>query len=383
MSDLAIDANGSSAEYLDSVRHPAPVLFARSVGDRATHFAISDGRRIRYVVPRKSRLGLAGLKFFANDWKTVFYKVQCLFGGYPRLWLAPNNRYHELLNVSQACEGELVVRLGTPGPYTKDTAVLIGRDGMPLSVAKVGCSDAAAALLTNEARWLRRLSSSAIAPHVPMLHSVSLEGRSCYLVQSASMPTGKAPGLERCLTFLYHLQQCDKPVAYDEGLMKAEMRVRFERLRRRLSPTLIGGLETALATVEHGLSRSAIAMVPAHGDFARWNMRMTKGRLLVFDWEYARAQCLPLYDLCHFLLMPLAVRRALTQEDARRTLSHIRELGSQLPRGCNQQAAAELQMLAYLADIVLIYLESRGGEDGGHVVRQYVRLIHNFALWRS
>jgi hypothetical protein len=359
------------------------MLFAASVGQRATHFAISDGRRIRYVVPRKCRLGLAGLKFFAHDWKTVFYKVQCLLGGYPRLWFAPNSRYHELLYVLKACEGELVVRLGTPGPYTKDTAVLIGHDGMPLSVAKVGCSDAAAALLTNEARWLRRLCTCAVAPHVPKLLSVSLEGTSCYLVQSASKPTRKAPGLERCMEFLYRLQQCDRPVAYDESLMKAEMRVRFERLRGRLSPTLVGRLETALATVEEGLSPSAIAMVPAHGDFARWNMRMTEKGLLVFDWEYARAQCLPLYDLCHFLLMPIAVRRGLTQEDATRTLSRIRELGSQLPLDCSQNAAAELQMLAYLADVVLIHLESRGGEDGGHVVQQYARLIHNFPLWRS
>lgn len=46
-----------------------------------------------------------------------------------------------------------------------------------------------------------------------------------------------------------------------------------------------------------------------HGDFAHWNTRVRAGRLYVFDWEYCQRLGLPLKDLFHFILIPVAVAR--------------------------------------------------------------------------
>jgi hypothetical protein len=46
-----------------------------------------------------------------------------------------------------------------------------------------------------------------------------------------------------------------------------------------------------------------------HGDLAPWNLIQTRGGLLAVDWEYARSETAPLYDLAHFVVQSGALLR--------------------------------------------------------------------------
>lgn len=69
-------------------------------------------------------------------------------------------------------------------------------------------------------------------------------------------------------------------------------------------------LNAALALVESDVdpSDSTVPAALVHGDFAPWNIKdlpgnLSGGECTLIDWEMARQDGLPLYDLCHFYYM--------------------------------------------------------------------------------
>jgi hypothetical protein len=97
----------------------------------------------------------------------------------------------------------------------------------------------------------------------------------------------------------------------------------------------------------------------AHGDFAPWNTRaLADGSLYLFDWEFARPECIPLYDEFHF---EFSVRLLLRKR--RWTVSNLIEyLGSIQSDG---PARVSLLFLAFLTDLTLFYFVAmhRRGQD--------------------
>lgn len=50
---------------------------------------------------------------------------------------------------------------------------------------------------------------------------------------------------------------------------------------------------------------SKIPLVVVHGDFVSYNLRVNKKKLVLFDWEYARIDGIPLFDIFHFIFQGL------------------------------------------------------------------------------
>ena len=95
---------------------------------------------------------------------------------------------------------------------------------------------------------------------------------------------------------------------------------------------------------------------------------------------------LPLKNAVLFphLLMPLAVRREIQSAEAHRILVRTTSLARELNGGVEKVLAAPAQMLAYLLDVCLFYLESNNGNaDGDLVVQRYGKLIDSFAEWSA
>jgi hypothetical protein len=104
----------------------------------------------------------------------------------------------------------------------------------------------------------------------------------------------------------------------------------------------------------------------------------------VFDWEFARDGYVPLYDLYHYHLMPIAVRKHISMGQARCALRSVVHETEGLPGGADKRRHAAAQMLAYLLDVCLFYLESNNGDDHGDmVVLRYGKLIDRFGEWSS
>jgi aminoglycoside phosphotransferase (APT) family kinase protein len=60
-------------------------------------------------------------------------------------------------------------------------------------------------------------------------------------------------------------------------------------------------LGVLLERIPHQLRDEELPFYFSHGDFVPWNTLIVEERPFLFDWEYARPQWLPGYDLFHFL----------------------------------------------------------------------------------
>lgn len=365
-------------------------LWSSTTRDSATHRAVSDLRRTRFIVPVQRRMASLGLATFLPAGKRLAMQaMESLTTRYSPApaWLRETELLRELKQVAGNPQAVTIARIGTPGPYTKNTVLFMGVEGEPLAIAKVGTTDAAAALLCNEARWLTRLAGTPLALQVPRLIEMVERASACVLLESAG---AGEPGSSRRpqphhIQFLAQLQQVTDPLTgFDGSRMQRAMHDTFGSLHGKLSDDWRRRGEDTLQILEPALGGSQLPMVAAHRDFAGWNMLEAADRLFVFDWEFAREGYAPLYDLFHYHLMPIAVRKDVSVGQARSAVRSVMVEAEGLPDGTSKCAGAAAQMLAYLLDVCLFYLESNHGDDRGDmVVLRYGKLIDRFGDWSS
>lgn len=200
----------------------------------------------------------------------------------------------DLLGVaSVAC----AVRFGTAGLYAKTAALAIDRDGEALACAKLADAPAARDALIHEARILGRLAGEALLDK--RIPAVLFDGvwQGYRLLVTTVSDCAAAPSHFCAL----HRDFLD--------------RLRFGTARRSLfantsmwrgmcdrRETLCPEGRRRFLDLESRLSGQAIDVWMAHGDFAAWNTRCCGNGLFVFDWEYAREEATPGWDLFHFHL---------------------------------------------------------------------------------
>src|SRR5205814_2134309 len=78
-------------------------------------------------------------------------------------------------------------------------------------------------------------------------------------------------------------------------------------------------LERFLPTLDQMTVTSTIV----HGDFAPWNLRLHRGRISAFDWEYGELDGPPLADEAHFTLQLGFQMQNWTPPQARNALMNI------------------------------------------------------------
>ena len=355
------------------------LLFLPAAVHQATHVTVRDRRRTRYIVPRPAGPRRASLAFFVAPQKRALLTAQDMlrpmWGAVDRRYLVEAELLRRLRDLAGVRAEHVALSLGSPGPHAKDTLALLGPWGTPVAVVKIASTAAAAALLEHERAWLDRLQGDPVLrQHAPrVLAHGSIEG--CRLLAQTAV---RGDFMDECpssgvLEVLAHLQQAGSGGVFAESAMRAAIRSRLEKLRPRLAPDWLQRVELACELVEGELAR--VETVPAHRDFVHWNMRGCGERVVVFDWEHASDGYLPLTDLYHFLLMPHALTRPLSAEDARGTVATASRL---LPSACKPT----WQLLAYLLDLSLAFLEADQGEVRSAAVRHYGQLIDDFPHWR-
>jgi len=202
--------------------------------------------------------------------------------------------------------------LGEPTPYRKITALVFGREGEPLAVAKAGCTPAAAALIANERAALETVGSMAsrgmVSP-APLGHGKTgpvswiletplLLGRpspkalrkehSAFLVELARGTVQKMP-LDSFGIWTHLQRALDSPDRSIKAGFEAERPFVAELVRRFQSMRAEDADEDWPFTA-------------AHGDFTPWNMRLSEGRLALFDWEYFLPAAPAGWDLLYFII---------------------------------------------------------------------------------
>lgn len=136
----------------------------------------------------------------------------------------------------------------------------------------------------------------------------------------------------------------------------------FASVEGELAPAWHALLQSMLEILRRELGGALLPMGLAHGDFAPWNMRtLPDGSLYLFDWEFARPDCTPLYDVFHF---EFAVRLLLLRR--RWTVSNLVEYLGRIQ--LQKPIRASLLFLAFLTDLTLFYFLAmhRQGENQVH-----------------
>ncbi len=188
------------------------------------------------------------------------------------------------------------ISLGTPGPHRKPVVQVLEGSGRTLAYAKIGWDEPTCELVSNEAAALRGMAGKELQGlRLPaLLHLGPWHGRLVCL-QSCPPPEARQAGRDLDANYLAALQEL-------AGLGLRRLRLGeslfWERLSRRTRESYPGAL---LARVPPPLQDQEFPFHFSHGDFVPWNALVVDGRSFLFDWEYARPQWLPGYDLFHFL----------------------------------------------------------------------------------
>jgi len=208
---------------------------------------------------------------------------------------------------------DFAISLGTPGAHRKPVIQVLEAGGMALAYAKIGWNEATCELVGNEAEVLRRMAGADLPGlSLPnLLHQGRWQGRLVCLQSPAPRGATRA-GRDLDSGYLGALHDLaaieSRPLPLGESPFWASLR-RWVGLLPGAGYG--GGLSALLERVPRRLREEQLPCRFCHGDFVPWNALRFNGRPFLFDWEYARWQWLPGYDLFHFLFQS---RLLLTRE---------------------------------------------------------------------
>jgi hypothetical protein len=345
----------------------------------STHRIIFRREYARYILPTDARARATAIAFFSADARTrlglcVFSSLAGKSGAVP-CCAAP--LLEEVLASIHATGAHWAISNSMPGPWSKGTVLVMDPRRRPRAVVKVGNAEIAAALIENESGWLRTLARrSVLARAVPRLLDFRSRGSATWLAQEPLAGSPAGPALKPPhLRFLGLLQQ-ELPIArgFPGSAMETEMQTQLREIGPRIGAEWRERVERGLEQMRT-LLPADLLMTAAHRDFAPFNLRVSHGELRVFDWEHARLGYIPLYDVFHFLLAPLAVRAPLAP-------ARIRAAIRKAARGATalqQPASAPAQCLAYLLALSLSYMHGRGGTADEPVTRHCAAAIDALA----
>lgn len=259
----------------------------------------------------------------------------------------------------------VVIHIGTPGAYRK--AVLgLWAGGAAQAIIKLALAPAADPWVVWEAHVLSRLMDWGEGLIPKLLYTGQHAGRAFH----ATAPVMGHPAPKRLtrqhLTYSARLfRQESSQYPWSESPLRAEW---LEQIARRGLVEQLPTLEQAVIWLEKRLAQKMLSFGWAHGDFVPWNTRCVDGRLLVLDWEMARPNRPPGYDILHFESMQAALRGR-PPKISWKTLRAWLEVNAPEWVGLEQEL-----YVTYLVDQAIYYLKAKleAPEVGEEVVLNWL-----------
>jgi hypothetical protein len=184
----------------------------------------------------------------------------------------------------------------------KIVAALLDAEGVPALFLKVVLGAEPARLCGLEGEALAALAPTTLSHSVPTLVSMSLGETFGVLVTEA------VPGTQLQATAMPTAAVVE--LAAEIGTFRASHETVSEFAARAAPRAARGdgvGLANVFAAAAAGDGTAAtLPLRFAHGDFVPWNMRAHGSSVVAVDWELC-ADRPPLWDICHFLVQPVAM----------------------------------------------------------------------------
>jgi len=152
----------------------------------ASHLALRWKGRMRYAVPLDARAQTACWRLFQPGRLELPLRAMARL---PRVFGVTHCVESEKLAlIRQAIGREAGIsccRAGTPGPWSKDTILMLDHSAEPLMIVKAGRGEPVDRLLRNEAEWLRTLRDlPQLAGHVPEMVAHRAGADLCFVAQT-------------------------------------------------------------------------------------------------------------------------------------------------------------------------------------------------------
>jgi hypothetical protein len=343
-----------------------------------THLALRWKGRVRYTVPREWAGQNACWKLFKPGMLAFPMRAKAAMPGLlGSVACVESDNLAVIRDAIRTEAGLSSCRAGSPGPWSKETILLLNKNtAQPLYLVKAGAGQAVDALLRNEADWLETLRNEpSLAGHIPELVAHRSGADLCFVAQHAvagnlDFRLGAAQ-----LDFLCKLQSASvHSMRFEDSKLYRTLNSRLTDLEGHLTEAWSERLKKAMLKITEAFSDKPLLVVAAHNDFTPWNIRIEDGQALVFDWEHAANEQLPLFDPLHFTLLPMALKSLTTENIVQRMHETMQLCHERFGRELCSEALA--QALAYLVNISTLYLWSaRGNCDSDLVVRSYAHVI--------
>lgn len=281
--------------------------------------------------------------------------------------------------------GSVALAPGRFGDERKVIALALDRKAARLAFVKIGLTPAAHDALANESAWLERLSRTSLERTVPRLLGFHQHGTQTFVAISPGPDrSGPVKLTPLHLDWLRAFQQLDQRNAtFADSATEYRFQFLWPRIHTSVTEKWQRRIDRTISSIRCDLGKHTLKLTPAHGDFAPWNTRMgTSGRLFVFDWEYARSDCLPLYDVTHFQFM-----KSITLEGGVSPADVLRWLQKRVMPHAEPDLPVSLipvLLRAYLADLALHHLAgmaTRGLQDDDLVLSAVTPLLDEQSRW--
>lgn len=271
--------------------------------------------------------------------------------------------------LSAALRTKTVVSLyvGAPRANRKPVLQALTPDGEVLGFVKVGVNPLTDELVRNEAAALTFFASMPLAHLRPprLLHHGQWRGREVLVQQalSAARPARNNAELNRAMAEVAGVRGLSRlPAArspYWQGLRS--------RLRALARDELADPLLRVLGRLEAAQGAANLAFGSWHGDWTPWNMTMSGGRALVWDWERFETGVPVGYDAVHYWLQGAIIRAGASPVTAAEAA--LRKAPETLaPLGVEPDAAS-LVAAMYLVEIGARYVHDGQAETGARLGR--------------
>ena len=330
-------------------------------------FSNADGKQ--WIMPAR-RMAVAMNLYQPSNWKGRLVKVglPCLHRvGAVRRFL---HTQPERLRLSDELQGvlcqafqtkrvEFSLFCGTPGVHQKLT-MQVSDGNRLLGYCKMSDRADIMALFQQEAKLLGELRQQGLADVPEALFCGQLSGEVGLFVQS-TVKTWRSKVPHRWSAsqedFLKRMHEATKQMLPFE---QTDYHAALLGLREHLHWLPEAARPLVSQAVERVMARYASRQVEAscyHADFTPWNMFVERGRLFVFDFEYARRAYPPMLDRYHFFTQTALFERHWTAE----------QMIAQLKRECTD--LREDFFVLYLLDVLSRFTWREQGHWDGDMAR--------------
>lgn len=245
---------------------------------------------------------------------------------------------------------------GTDSPHRKTAIQIMDTNGKIKGFAKISKQKTVKELINHESDCLEYAHSLNLkSAHVPrILMNSEISGARTLVTDTKKTRRSKSPveftKYHKAFLTEYSVISNSGGQLTDSHFL-SNIRQQFNLITDSLSGDWSNRLEAAIHEIDSKAAGMSAPMSSCHGDFTPWNTFLAGDKLYVFDWEYARHNSSPGYDLIHFQLSLPYIKL----QPAHQAIASIKKTMLET-NITNDSMSAEVLLLCYLCGHSIEYI---------------------------